>query len=221
MNKSVTVRPATRTDAGPLIAVLAEAFHEGPLADWLIPDPDDRRTVYYRYFRDALQHGLQHGEVYTTGDQSAVTIWYPRLEPAPADTRQRLETLERIAGPYAPKFVLLEEMFDAAHPDQPHHYLAYAAVDPARQNRGVGAAMLTHHHRRLDQLGLPAYLEASNMRNRRLYLRHDYTAGLTIVLPSGGPTIWRMWRGAPTGTGRTPFPPTTAREAAQRRGWPR
>ncbi|PZG08819.1 GNAT family N-acetyltransferase [Micromonospora craterilacus] len=218
MNNSVTIRPATRTDAGPLIAVLAEAFHEGPLADWLIPDPDDRRTVYYRYFRDALQHGLQHGEVHTTGDQSAVTIWYPRREPA--DTGQRRETLERIAGRYAPKFVLLEEMFDAVHPDQPHHYLAYAAVDPTRQNRGVGAAMLTHHHRRLDQLGLPAYLEASNMRNRRLYLRHGYTAGPTIALPTDGPIIWRMWRGAPTDTGRTPFPPTTAGDAAQRRGWP-
>ena len=210
-NNTVTVRPATSTDAGPLIAVLAKAFHEGPLADWLIPDPDDRRRVYYRYFRDALQHGLEHGQVHTTGDQSAVAIWYPRLEPTPAHTRDRLEALERIAGAYAPKFVLLEEMFDVLHPEEPHHYLAYLAVDPQQQNRGIGAALLTDHHRRLDQLGLPAYLEASNMRNRRLYLRHGYTAGRTIVLPTEGPIIWRMWRGAPDANGRTPFPPTRPR----------
>ncbi|PZG04659.1 GNAT family N-acetyltransferase, partial [Micromonospora craterilacus] len=80
-NNNLLVRPATKADAGPLIAVLAEAFHEGPLADWLIPDPDERRTVYYRYFRDALYHGLQHGQVHTTSDQTAVAIWYPRLEP--------------------------------------------------------------------------------------------------------------------------------------------
>ncbi|PZG20741.1 GNAT family N-acetyltransferase, partial [Micromonospora craterilacus] len=111
----------------------------------------------------------------------------------------------------APKFVLLNEMFEAFHPDEPHHYLAYLAVDSNRQNRGIGAALLADYHRHLDQLGLPAYLEASNMRNRRLYLRHGYTAGQTIVLPTEGPIIWRMWRGAPTRGGRTPFPPTRPR----------
>ncbi|MFI7026959.1 GNAT family N-acetyltransferase [Micromonospora sp. NPDC049900] len=211
-NNDLLVRSATEADAGPLIAVLAEAFHEGPVADWLIPDPIDRHTVYYRYFTDAFRHGLEHGQVYTTSGQTAVAIWYPRLEPTPTDTRERLEALERIAGVHAPKFVLLEEMFDAFHPDEPHHYLAYLAVDPTRQNLGIGAALLADHHRRLDGLGLPAYLEASNMRNRRLYLRLGYTAGPTIVLPTDGPVIWRMWRGAPTTTGgRTSFPRTRPR----------
>nr|WP_205807709.1 GNAT family N-acetyltransferase [Micromonospora sp. HNM0581] len=200
------IRQATEADAGPLIAILAEAFHEGSVADWLIPDPTERRTVYYRYFTDALHQGLEHGQVYTTSDLTAVAIWYPRLEPTPTDTRARLEALERIAGAYAPKFVLLEEMLDAFHPDDPHHYLAYLAVEPAQQNRGIGAALLADYHRRLDDLGLPAYLEATNMRNRRLYLRLGYTAGPTIVLPTGGPIIWRMWRGAPTSSGRTLFP---------------
>lgn len=196
-NKNLLVRPATEADAGPLIGVLAEAFHEGPVADWLVPDPTDRRTVYYRYFTDAFHHGLAHGQVYTTGDQTAVAIWYPRLERTSTDTGGRLEVLEHIAGAYAPKFVLLEEMFDAFHPDEPHHYLAYLAVDPVQQSRGIGAALLADYHRRLDDLGLPTYLEATNMRNRRLYLRLGYTAGPTIVLPTGGPIIWRMWRGAP------------------------
>ncbi|MDG4796926.1 GNAT family N-acetyltransferase [Micromonospora sp. WMMD1082] len=211
-NNELRIRPAAEADAAPLIAVLAEAFHAGPLAEWLIPDPGDRRAVYYRYFADAFYQGLARGQVYTTGDQAAVTIWYPRLAPAPTDSHRRVEELEGIAGAYAPKFVLLEEMFDAFHPDEPHHYLAYAAVDPRRQNRGIGTALLTDYHRRLDELGLPAYLEASNLHNRRIYLRHDYTAGPTIVLPTAGPPIWRMWRGAPTtNDGRTPFPPTRPR----------
>ncbi|GAB3849202.1 GNAT family N-acetyltransferase [Micromonospora andamanensis] len=211
-NNDLLVRPATEADARPLIGVLAKAFHEGPVADWLIPDPDERRTVYHRYFTDAFHQGLAHGQVHTTADQTAVAIWYPRLEPTPTDTRKRLEALEHIAGAYAPKFVLLEETFDALQPADPHHYLAYLAVDPTRQNRGIGAALLAEHHRRLDDLGLPAYLEASNMRNRRLYLRLGYTAGPTIVLPVDGPVIWRMWRGAPTSTGgRTSFPHTRPR----------
>ncbi|WP_433528383.1 GNAT family N-acetyltransferase [Micromonospora sp. CA-263727] len=210
MTNTVTVRPATRTDAGPLIAVLAEAFHPGPLADWLIPDPDDRRTIYYRYFKDAYHHGLEHGLVHTTTDQTAVAIWHPHHEHTP--TPGRLTTLERIAGTYAPKLVLLEQLLDTHHPDQPHHHLAYLAVDPTRHHQGIGTALLTDHHRHLDHLGIPAYLEATNMHNRRLYLRHGYTAGTTITLPTDGPTIWRMWRGTlDTNGSRTPFPHTRPR----------
>ncbi|TCB89400.1 N-acetyltransferase [Micromonospora zingiberis] len=210
-NNDLIVRPATEADAGRLIAVLAAAFHDGPVADWLIPDVEQRCAVYYRYFRDALHHGLKHGEVYTTSDQSAVAIWHPHLEPGPTDLHKRLETLEAIAGVHAPKFVLLEEMFDAFHPDEPHHHLAYVAVDPQQQSRGIGAALLNHHHRHLDRLHLPAYLEATNMRNRQLYLRLGYTAGPTMALPTDGPTIWRMWRGRPIATRRSPFPPTRPR----------
>ncbi|MEV6813222.1 hypothetical protein [Micromonospora sp. NPDC051296] len=53
------------------------------------------------------------------------------------------------------------------------------------------------------------------MRNRGLYLRHDYTAGPTIALPTEGPIIWRMWRGAPTSGGRTPFPRTRPRRRSR------
>lgn len=205
---TVTVRQASADDAGPLIAVLAEAFHEGPVADWLIPDPGDRRAVYYRYFTDAFYHGLAHGHVDTTADLSAVAIWYPRLEPPQGYTRERQEALERATGPYAAKFTLMEAMFDAFHPDEPHHYLAYIAVNPEQQNRGIGAALLNEHHRQLDRLGLPAYLEASNTRNRSLYLRLGYTPGPPLILPTDGIPIWRMWRGHQTPTGRSPFPPS-------------
>ncbi|WP_422753081.1 GNAT family N-acetyltransferase [Micromonospora sp. WMMD708] len=204
---TVAVRRATPENAGPLIAVLAEAFHDGPVADWLIPDPADRRVVFYRYFRDAFQHGLAHGHVDTTADLSAVAIWYPRLDPPQGHTRERQEALEHATGPYAPKFTLMEAMFDAFHPDEPHHYLAYLAVDPEQQNRGIGAALLHEHHRQLDKLGLPAYLEASNTRNRQLYRRLGYTAGPPLILPTDGLPIWRMWRGRQTPTGRSPFPP--------------
>ncbi|WP_341716546.1 GNAT family N-acetyltransferase [Micromonospora sp. FIMYZ51] len=214
---TVTVRPATATDAGPLIAVLAEAFHHGPVADWLVPDPDGRRSVYYRYFADAFDHALTHGKVYTTSDQSAAAIWYPRLHPTPARPRTRDKQLEAIAGIHAERFMLLEQILAAYHPAEAHHYLAYIAVDPARQNHGIGAALLTDHHRHLDHLALPAYLEATNPRNRQLYLRRGYTTGPTLTLPAGGPTIWRMWRGTTTPTGsRTAFPPARTGRTSRR-----
>ncbi|WP_028192280.1 GNAT family N-acetyltransferase [Salinispora pacifica] len=219
-NTNTTVRPATIDDAEELIAVLAAAFHEGPVACWLVPDTGARHAVYHRYFTDAVDHGLAHGHVDTTADLSAVAIWYPRLEPSKGMPAERQPTLERLAGSCAPRFWLLESMFDTFHPQTPHHYLAYVAVRPERQNQGLGAALLSHYHRRLDDRDLPAYLEATNTRNRDLYRRLGYVAGPPLLLPGDDIPIWRMWRGTRTTTGRSPFP-AGDRRARLADGFPR
>ncbi|MGC4886640.1 GNAT family N-acetyltransferase [Micromonospora sp. DT227] len=205
-SSSVTIRCATSADTDPLVPVLAEAFFDGPVADWLIPDHDDRRAVYHRYFTLVLRHGLDHGHVDTTADLSAVAIWYPRPEPAPPSTAENQAALEAATGRYAPKFTLLEAMFDVFHPRKPHHHLAYVAVSPAKQGQGVGTALLNRYHQLLDERGMPSYLEASNARNRELYLRLGYRDGEPLRLPVKGPTIWRMWRGPVGADGPPGFP---------------
>ncbi|MET8090788.1 GNAT family N-acetyltransferase [Micromonospora sp. NPDC005220] len=203
---TVTVRQATRDDTGPLTSILAAAFFDGPVADWLVPDHADRHTVYRRYFELVLNHGLDHGYVDTTADLSAVSIWYPRAEPPLGESPGYQAALEAATESYAPKFTLLDAVFEAFHPIEPHHYLAYVAVKPEQQSRGVGAALLNHSHRQLDALGMPAYLEASNLRNRELYVRLGYRAGPPLILPTSGPTIWRMWRGKPDAARPSGFP---------------
>ncbi|MEV1320087.1 GNAT family N-acetyltransferase [Micromonospora arborensis] len=206
ISTTVTVRQAGRDDAEDLTSVLAEAFFDGPVADWLVPDHSDRRAVYRRYFELVLNHGLDHGHVDTTTDLSAVAIWYPRLEPPPKGSLGHQPELEEATGVYAPRFTLLDAVFEAHHPGEPHHYLAYAAVKPEQQGRGVGASMLGHYHRQLDALGMPAYLEANNLRNRELYVGLGYRAGPPLILPTTGPTIWRMWRGQPDAAAPAAFP---------------
>jgi len=46
---------------------------------------------------------------------------------------------------------------------------------------------------RCDREGRPAYLEATNEGNQRLYLRHGFEVTAEITLPDG-PTMWPMWR---------------------------
>ncbi|MFG1888127.1 GNAT family N-acetyltransferase [Micromonospora sp. NPDC049051] len=205
-NSTLTVRRATPDDAGPLITVLVEAFLDGPVADWLVPDLNDRRTVYFRYFKHVLHHGLRYGRVDTTSDLSAVAIWYTRDEVPLLASTDHYYVVEKATGKYAPKFLLLDAIFETHHPHAPHDYLAYVAVDPRRQSRGVGSALLTTAHQTLDAANRAAYLEASNTRSRDLYLRLGYRQGAPIHLPTQGPLIWRMWRGQPTDGSPAPFP---------------
>ncbi len=76
----------------------------------------------------------------------------------------------------------------------PHVYLSAMAILPRRRGLGAGTAMLRHGLDRASGLDLPAYLEASTPRNRRLYARHGFRdRGEPIHLPEGGPVLQPMW----------------------------
>ena len=62
------------------------------------------------------------------------------------------------------------------HPKEPYWYLPLIGVDPARQGKGLGGALLRHQLAICDRDGAPAYLESSNPRNISLYERHGFAA---------------------------------------------
>ena len=59
-------------------------------------------------------------------------------------------------------------------------YIAFLAVDPSRQNQGLGSILLSHILKIADQNQCWSYLEASNPRNAKLYERCD-TADLVCI----------------------------------------
>jgi GNAT superfamily N-acetyltransferase len=84
------------------------------------------------------------------------------------------------------------------HPKSPAHwYLHYLGVEPRRQGRGLGGALLRPVLGSCDSERVPAHLEASTDRNRRLYERHGFALTEVFEMPGrGGPPIREMWREA-------------------------
>ncbi|MGK5680143.1 GNAT family N-acetyltransferase [Actinoplanes sp. URMC 104] len=191
------VRPARLSEADAVVAVLADAFLDGDLADWLVPDRHVRKRVYPDYFRMIAGHAFQHGQVEITDDQHGVALWYAAdqsgLIPAIAGYDQRL-TL--ITGEHAPRFLELNTAMQRRHPDGVHHYLAYLAVHPDRQGHGYGTRLLRHHTAQLDQRPTHAYLEATGGRNLNLYLAHGFRRlpPSEPITDDGCPLIYPMWR---------------------------
>lgn len=72
-------------------------------------------------------------------------------------------------------------------------YLYFLAVDPALQGMGLVSTTLDATLKRIDEMGLPAYLENSNPRNTRLYQRAGFVARKNIA-PEGAPPLIPMWR---------------------------
>lgn len=188
---AVQVRKATRDDIAELSQTLASAFFGDPVSVWSIPDPRRRAEILPGAFEAVAAADLAHDEVYTTDDVVAGAVWEP--PGAEGDAEQMATVLEEVAGEYAPRLFELFELLEQTHPQQPHYYLFLLATRPELQCRGIGSALMRSVLEICDRDEIPAYLEATNERNRALYLRHGFEVTGEIRLPDG-PSLWPMWR---------------------------
>lgn len=197
-------RRATAADADALVEVLGRAFDDDPVTCFLFPSDGRRGRALRRFFRIQLRHiYLSHGEVWTTADLRGAALWgTPETgRPGPRELWHLAPMLPDLLalGRSFPDAARLLATVDRWRPRQAHWYLATLGTDPPRQGTGVGSALLARVLVRLDEAGLPAYLESSKERNVPFYARHGFEVVRELQVPRGGPRLWTMWR--------TPRPP--------------
>jgi ribosomal protein S18 acetylase RimI-like enzyme len=194
MTGSSVIR-AVPADLDTLSQLIADAFRDLAPSRWLIADQATRRKILPGYFRIYVEHALEEGVAYTTTDRAAAALWMPFGSDASAPPAGYGQRLAAATGPWASRFQAFDVALEARHPaGLTHHHLALLAVRPGRQGQGIGTTLLRRHHQILDRDGVPAYLEASSLRTRALYLRHGYADhGSPIYLPDG-PLMYPLLR---------------------------
>lgn len=195
--ESAAVRKAGTADLAPLAKTIAAAFYDDPIASWLFRDDSRRMRQLERGFALFMRRlYLPAGECLTTEHVAGGALWLPpgRWQ-APVPTQLRvLAGAAAICGREFPRFLGYSRLLESKHPREDHYYLPFMGVEPGRQGRGIGSALLRPVLERCDSDGLPAYLEASSPRNRDLYKRHGFEVVESVELAAGGPTHWLMWR---------------------------
>jgi GNAT superfamily N-acetyltransferase len=184
-------------DTDALSHLIAAAFHTLAPSRWLIADPAARRRIFPGYFRLIVAHAIAAGLVHTTPGRDAVAVWLPAGPGAPGPELGYGQRLAAATAPWTGRFAVFDQLLEEHHPaSMPHHHLAILAVTPECQGHSIGTALLNARHRELDCGSAPAYLEASSLRARDLYLRHGYILrpDAPFCLPGGGPPLWPMWR---------------------------
>ncbi|MCB1003363.1 MAG: GNAT family N-acetyltransferase [Acidimicrobiales bacterium] len=175
--------------------VLARSFWDDPVQIYLHPNPRSRYQRTRIEFRMAIQTDWRKGVVYTTDDLSGVAVWCApnRWRTTRSDVLRQIVPGIRAFGTRLRAGMELMQRIEAAHPDEPHWYLALIGTDPGRTGRGVGGALIEAMLDRCDREGLPAYLESSKIENVAYYRRFGFEQ-TGEILTEGGPTLWPMWR---------------------------
>lgn len=193
---------ATESARFHLLDTLASAFEDDPAVRWMYPGPEQYRRSFRRFAQAFAGAAVPWGTAFCSEDRSATAFWLP---PGTGPDEEALVSLLRETvheRDRASVFAVFEELA-TYHPDEPHWYLPLIGVEPCRQGRGYGTALMRHALRCCDRDGYPAYLESTNPRNIPLYERHGFKVLGTIRIGSS-PPIFPMSRPAQRQDGPRP-----------------
>jgi GNAT superfamily N-acetyltransferase len=191
--QTLSVAPASVTDASALVDVVSAAFLNDPAWSWAFPDPAARR----QWWTFCIDGGLRFPCTFRTSGFEAMALWIP-----PSETEfshEAEQTLPRLlndlVGPRAAEVAELLSRFDSAHPrGEPHYYLSLLATCNLHRGRGLGMALLAENLARIDALQMPAYLESSNPVNNDRYQSVGFVPVVSFEAPGNGPVVTGMWR---------------------------
>jgi ribosomal protein S18 acetylase RimI-like enzyme len=168
---SPTIICAAETNKEQVKGVLKLGFANDALLRWVFPDAKAYLESFDHWMEEFSIAAFKNNICFAEDSYAGASIWHPPgevfdesvLEPTFANIPE-----ERL-GAVAHFF----EQFETYHPEDAW-YLAFIAVDPAKQGQGIGSFLLKEALKMIDEKGDRAYLEASNERNKALYERYGF-----------------------------------------------
>lgn len=179
-------------DAHRAIATITMAFSNDPVTRWVFHDAD----VYLRYWPRSVEAfggaAFEEGTADSIDHCGGVALWLPPGV-GPDDAMMAAVGLEALSAAHQEEVAAFWAKTAEFHPTAAHWYLPLMGVDVTRQGRGYGSALLRHALERCDRDRLPAYLEATNPLNKKLYERHGFET-LGVIQADTSPPMWPMLR---------------------------
>jgi ribosomal protein S18 acetylase RimI-like enzyme len=191
----MSIRKATEQDIPAMGKMLARAFHEDPIVDWVFRDEQRRPKFAGRFFEGRARVLIGQREIYVADGVAAAAMWARPDEwrDPPLRAMKELAVLLPGVGRRVPRVMRGLVQVEARHPKPPHWYLAVLGTDPSRQGEGLATALLHKVLEDCDRDEVPAYLETGTERNVAFYTRHGFKVTEELHLPKG-PPVWLMWR---------------------------
>jgi GNAT superfamily N-acetyltransferase len=200
----VAIRTAGAGDRELIVRLLDEAFQDDPVSGWVFPGVEERRGKHPGLMAAFTDIVLAAGRIDVTEDGSACALWLSMPDDEAHDDPDGHDGAAEDEGPAQvreavdpdnERIEMIGRLTAAIHPTgRAHEYLWMIGVAPGRQGEGLGTALIETVLGRCDREALPAYLEASSARSRKLYERLGFElVGPVLDLPDG-PAMWPMWR---------------------------
>ena len=185
----------SRIDA--LADTFSRAFIDDPMIRWPLPDVADAAERIRRTFASIYLDIADQEVIWEAGDADGFAVWIPAgaaddMFASDAAVQRQLAPLTDDGGA---RYELLWDWIEERVPDDVW-YLDALGVEPSRQGRGVGAALIRHGLDSAAHAGVDAFLETGTERNVGYYERFGFRVVDHGSPTLDGPRIWFMRTGS-------------------------
>ena len=196
-----TVMERTRdlylSERAAVACMLARAFANDPLAQYVFPEDAIRRKRLVSVYRLYLRVFEQKGLVSINDDGTAAALWLPPGR-YPLSLTEHVLLLPRMmlatGVQNLPGALRVLTHLEKMHPvGRRFWYLGVLGVEPDRQGSGVGSALLATGLRICDHDKVGTYLETAEPRNLPFYAKFGFDV-LSATELREGPLVWSVWR---------------------------
>ena len=154
-----SVRPVRQNEVDKVADLLSTGYYDDKFFKWSVDDDEKRFKIVADYYRTYLRTAGCMAYVAEKPDKSLIgaTVWLPHdTDPGTYDE------INKVAGEFAPQFQAVGHKSHLSEPPmQPFYQLVGFVTLREYQKKGVGGAMLKYQLDKLDERGIPTYLEAS------------------------------------------------------------
>jgi ribosomal protein S18 acetylase RimI-like enzyme len=182
--------------------MLGRAFANDPFFVSACPDAAEREAKLPYMAEYFLRYSLSYGEAYATSPRlEGIAVWM-RLEKVSMPfwrvllygvfwsvLKMGLRTARRLRG--SARYI--DNKHEKLMPVT-HWYLALLAIDPEFQGRGYASQLIREMLPRIDEEGLPCYLETENERNVPIYQHFGFKVIDEFTIPGTTIRVWAMLR---------------------------
>ena len=186
--------------------MLARAFHDDPLTLLAFPDGVQDDEVLFNFFLVPMKYCLKYGEVYAPSpeiegaalwlpsNRSPITFWrmlrtsslWSMLKMTCKMGVGKLRKMSRVGG-------FLDKAHKRLAPFE-HYYLQTLGVDPSHQGKSYASKLLRPMLARLDEQGMPCYLDTMLEKNAEMYQHFGFEVVEKMEIPDIDITVWAMLR---------------------------
>ena len=144
----IELRPIARADVRSLSKVLARAFYDDPVMNYMLPDDKARAKALPSMFASLTRnHFIARGgsEVASRGGViGAATLWDPpgQRKSSRWEELRMMPTLAWHFHSRTEQTKTLGRLMEEAHPEEPHWYLMVIGSDPSVRGAGFGQALM-------------------------------------------------------------------------------
>ena len=188
----------------PAAEVLALAFQNYPLLQYGFPGELEREKMASYFFQYFLSYCVRYGEVYATSPNlEGIAVWIPSTN-YPVTFWRLLHSVPPLIifglGMHRGfKMRRLGEYLDTVHKRLTpfkHWFLQTIGIAPQFQGKGYAGKLLRPMLSKIDEEGLPCYLETLDEQNVSLYEHFGFKIVDKSNVPETSLTNWAMLREA-------------------------